>query len=129
MRSFALFPLLAPALALAAPVAASQPRPIGQETVISYAGNGGLRDWQRGGAISDTLYVRDRTEQWYEVRLTSRCRLYGPLDTLSYTTDSNGTFDRFSRISVSSTPGQICGVASIRTSLPPQGHQGRRPKI
>lgn len=116
------------ALALATPVAAKQPLPIGQETVITYAGNGGLRDWQRGGTISDLLYVRDRTEQWYAVRLSGRCRFYGSLDTLSYTTDTNGTFDRFSRISVSSSPGQVCGVASIRTSLPPGGHQGRRPK-
>lgn len=116
------------ALALSTPLAARQPPAIGQETVISYAGNGGLRDWQRGGTISDLLYVRDRTDQWYAVRLSGRCHFYGSLDTLSYTTDVNGTFDRFSRISVSSSPGQVCGVTSIRTSLPPKEHQGRRPK-
>ena len=115
--------------ALVATTAAAAPRrPLGQETVIAFASNGGLRDWQRGGSKSDLLYVRDRTEQWYEVRLTAKCLFYGPLDTLSYTTDPSGTFDRFSRIAVSRTPGQVCGVASIRTSLPPEGHQGRRPK-
>ena len=115
------------ALAFAAP-AAADPRPIGTETVITFAGGGGLRDWQRGGVESDTLFVRDRTEQWYRVTLTGPCRFDRPQDTLSYTTDTAGTFDRFSQIRVARYPEQLCGVKSIRTSLPPAGRQGRRPK-
>lgn len=117
--------LFIPLLALAAP-ATAQPRPVGTETVIPFAASGNLREWQRGGAQSDVLYVRDRTEQWYRVTLTGPCRLDQPLDTLSYTTDASGTFDRFSTIRVARFPQQTCGVQSIRTSLPPEGHQGKR---
>ena len=119
-------PLIALA-AIAAPAVAQHHR-IGQETVIPFAAGGNLREWQRGGAQSDTLFVRDRTEQWYRVTLTGPCRFDRPLDTLSYTTDPTGTFDRFSRIRVARYPEQLCGVKSIQFSLPPAGHQGRRPK-
>ena len=123
-----ILPLL-PLLALATPVIASQVRPVGTETIIPFAGNGGLREWQRGGSQSDVLFVRDRTEQWYKVTLTGPCRFDRPLDTLSYTTDPGGNFDRFSQIRVARYPQQVCGVQSIVTSLPPKGHQGRRPKV
>lgn len=119
--------LLLPLLALAASALARQ-APIGTETVIPFASGGNLREWQRGGPQSDVLYVRDRTEQWYKVTLTGPCRFDRPQDTLSYTTDPTGTFDRFSQIRVARYPQQLCGVRSIRTSLPPEGHQGRRPK-
>lgn len=115
-------------LALAAPAVAAQHRPIGTETTIAFAGNGGLRDWERGGVKSDILYVRDRTEQWYEVKLSGPCRFDLSTDTLLYSTDSNGIFDRFSTVRVASLPYQTCGVKSIVTSLPPRGHQGYRPK-
>lgn len=117
--------MLLPLLALAS---AADREPIGKETVIRFAGGGNLREWQRGGPVSDVLYVRDRTERWYKVTLTGPCRFDRPLDTLSYTTDPTGTFDRFSRIRVARFPDQSCGVKSIRTSLPPEGHQGHRPK-
>lgn len=119
--------MLLPLLALAS-AAAADSEPIGKETVIRFAGGGNLREWQRGGPKSDVLYVRDRTERWYKVTLTGPCRFDRPLDTLSYTTDPTGTFDRFSRIRVARFPDQSCGVKSIRISLPPEGHQGHRPK-
>ena len=95
--------------------------------IIPFAAGGNLREWQRGAPKSDTLYVRDRTEQWYRITLSGPCRFDRALDTLSYTTDPAGTFDRFSRLRVASYPQQSCGVKSIVTSLPPKGHQGRRP--
>ncbi len=119
-------PLLA-LLALAAPAAAEQ-KPIGTETIIPFA-TGNLRDWQRGAPQSDVVYVRDRTEQWYEVTLTGPCRFDRALDTLTYTTDAAGNFDRFSNIRVARYPQQLCGVKSVRTSLPPAGHQGKRPRV
>lgn len=119
--------LLLPLLALTTP-AVADPRPVGTETVISFAGGGNLREWQRGAPGSDDLYVRDRTEQWYKVTLTGHCRLDRTLDTLTYTTDPNGTFDRFSTLRVARYPQQTCGVKSIRTSLPPAGRPGHRPK-
>ena len=114
-------------LALAAP-APADPRPLGVETTIAFASNGGLRDWARDPAQRDLLYVRDRTEHWYQVRLTGDCGANFSLDTLGYTTNNLGAFDLFSRISFLRQPNVVCGVKSIRTSLPPAGHQGRRPR-
>lgn len=109
------------------PTAAGQP--YGSETVITFAGGGALREWQRGPNGAGHLFVKNRTEQWYRVELTGPCRLDRPLDTLSYTTDSNGVFDRFSRIRIAHLPGQLCGVRSIRRSTPPPSRVGtvRRP--
>ena len=42
-------------LALASPVVAKDPRPIGVETVIPFAGGGNLREWQRGGVRSNGI--------------------------------------------------------------------------
>lgn len=107
--------------------AAPADRPVGRETTIEFASNGGLRDWQRGPAGSDIVYVRDRTERWYQVTLTGPCARYATQDALVYTTDNNGTFDTFSRVSVPrQMPGAVCGVTSIKTSLPPPGQPGAR---
>jgi hypothetical protein len=112
------------ALALAATQAPAPPPPAtGRETIITQAGGGALREWKRG-EVPGVLYVRDRTEHWYRVRLTGPCRMDRPLDTLTYTTDPNGNFDRFSRIRLLRYPDTSCGVASIMTSAPPPGRQG-----
>jgi len=126
-----LFSLLALAQAAAAPVPVPTDlppgTPIGPETVITFASNGNLREWTRGPNGAGILYVRDRTQRWYQVTLTGPCRLDRPLDTLSYTTDPNGTFDRFSRLRVARLPNQNCGVRTIRESTPPTGYPQTRP--
>lgn len=104
---------------LATPAFAADP--LGKETVITNAGNGGLRNWQAGPARSGVLYVRDRTDRWYQVTLTGPCTTDTALDTLTYTTDPTGTFDRFSRVRVARYPNRICGVRSIKTSSAPKG--------
>ena len=113
---------LATALA-AAPVMAADPA-TGRETVITFAANGGLRHWTPGAPGSGIVYVRDRTERWYQIRLTGPCVQDRALDTLTYTTDNAGTFDRFSRVSVARYPGRVCGVTSIRASAAPPGEPG-----
>ena len=117
---------LAIAAALVAAPALAADRLLDPETTITFAGNGGLRDWQPGPPDSGIVYVRDRTQRWYRVTLTGPCVRDRALDTLTYTTNTNGTFDRFSRVSVRRYPDQVCGVASIRTSLPPPGQPGAR---
>lgn len=99
-------------------------RAIGRETVIDYASNGGLRDWQAGPPNMNVVYVRDRTLRWYRVELTGPRVKDRALGTLTYTTDANGTFDRFSSVSAQRFPNQVCGVRSIKTSLPPKGQPG-----
>ena len=112
-------------LALLAAAADVPPRPAaGKETFISFASNGGLRDWQ-AGPDRNIIYVRDRQEQWYRVALTGPCATY-PLDTLTYTTDDNGTFDTFSTLRFARYPLTTCGVTSIRASTPPPGRPGAR---
>ena len=103
--------------AIASPVAAKwQP---GVETKITFASNGGLRDWEPGPPNSGIVYVRDRAEHWYQVTLSGPCVRDRALDRLTYTTDNTGTFDRFSRVKVGRFPDQVCGVEGIKTSLPP----------
>jgi hypothetical protein len=114
-----LLSLLAAQASLATPANLPPGTPFGEETIIQQAAGGALRDWRRGPAGSDTLYVRDRTERWYQVTLTGPCEMRRPLDTLSYTTDSVGNFDRFSRLRVAYIPQQNCGVKGIRRSTPP----------
>ena len=109
---------------VASPTFAAEP--LGKETVITNVGNGGLRDWQAGPPRSGVLYVRDRTNRWYRVTLTGPCITDRALDTLTYTTDSTGAFDRFSRINVARYPKRVCGVRSIQTSLPPKGQPPAR---
>ncbi|HEX8553550.1 MAG TPA: hypothetical protein VF695_02480 [Sphingomonas sp.] len=113
--------LLSALLAAQAPTALPPGTPYGKPTIIRMAAGGNLRDWRRGPEGSDTLYVRDRTERWYQVTLTGPCEFQRPLDTLSYTTDPVGNFDRFSRLRVAFLPQQSCGVKSIRRSTPPAG--------
>lgn len=96
----------------------------GPETVITQASGGSLREWQRGPNKAGYLFVKNRTEQWYRVELTGPCQLDIPLDSLSYTTDVNGTFDRFSTLRVGRLPNQTCGIRSIRKSTPPAGRVG-----
>jgi len=108
------------AAAIQAPVPLPAGTPFGPETVIRQVGGGGLRNWRPAPGRKDVLYVRDRTERWYQVTLTGPCEsLQRNLDTLSYTTDPVGNFDRFSRLRLASIPQQNCGVAGIRRSTPP----------
>ncbi|MCM8731869.1 hypothetical protein ACFO8O_12950 [Hephaestia sp. GCM10023244] len=114
---------VAAASALAAPTPAE--RKIGVETRITFASGGGIRNWQAGPPESGILYMQDRTLKWYKVTLSGPCieTRVGPM-TVVYTTDSTGTFDTFSRLTFPDYPGRVCGVKSIRTSLPPAGQPG-----
>ena len=114
------------ALALAASPGTPQGPPplLGPETTIQYASGGGLRDWQPGPPHSGIVYVRDRRLHWYQVTLTGPCVTDSALDSLHYTTDAIGQFDRFSRITVGRYPERTCGVTSIRASAPPPGQPG-----
>jgi len=107
---------------------AADHRPIGKTTTIPFAAGGGLRNWQVGAPGTNIVYVQDRRSQWYRVQLTGPCAESGDPGTLTYTTDTNGTFDRFSHVSAPRTsPDGSCGVVSIESSLPPRGQPGHKP--
>ncbi|TPG13477.1 hypothetical protein EAH87_17305 [Sphingomonas koreensis] len=106
-------------------VAADRHRPIGKETTIAFASNGGIRNWEAGPPKSKILYVQDRRLDWYRVELSGPCldRNRGDM-TINYTTDAIGAFDRFSTLTFPNAGYTVCGVKSIQTSLPPPGQPG-----
>jgi len=124
-----LIPALTVALATAsfaaAASAAQHHRPIGKETTIPFASNGGIRNWDAGPPNSGVIYVQDRRLDWYQVQMSGPCiqSKGGPL-TVVYTTDNSGAFDTFSKLTFPDYAGRTCGVKSITTSLPPPGQPG-----
>ena len=105
--------------------AAQHQRPIGKETTIAFASNGGIRNWEAGPPKSGIIYVQDRRLDWYRVEMSGPCieSKGGPL-TVVYTTDNGGAFDTFSRLTFPDYGHRTCGVKSITTSLPPPGQPG-----
>ena len=111
-------------LALTAASPALAQIPLGTETTIPYAANGGIRNMQAEGSGSNIIYLQDRTQRWYKVVLSGPCLPDRTLDAISFKTDSNGTFDRFSQIRSLKNPERTCGVTSIVGSAPPEGQPG-----
>lgn len=117
--------LLSAALLLgsgAASAAPEQPTKIGTKEVgISYAANGGIRDWhaedERG------IYLRDRAGRWYYARFSHPCFNLPSLQSLVFSTDpATGRFDHFSTVGT----GQLsCDVASVVRSEPPAAKGGK----
>jgi hypothetical protein len=105
--------------------AAQHQRQIGKETAIPFASNGGIRNWQAGPPKSGIIYVQDRRLDWYRVEMSGPCieTKGGPM-TVLYTTDNNGRFDTFSKLTFPDYADRTCGVKSITTSLPPSGQPG-----
>jgi hypothetical protein len=117
MNRYALALAAIAAASVAVPAAAQKP-PIGQETVIPFAANGGIRNFTRGES-ADIVYLQSRTNDWYRVTLTGPCLAADTLDTLLYSTDASGTLDRFSQLRSRRFPNQTCGVRTIVRSEPP----------
>lgn len=61
------------ATAATTPSAAKVPvkRPLGAETVITFAGNGGIRNYEPGQP--GVVFLQDRQLRWYRVQLTGDC--------------------------------------------------------
>lgn len=115
--------LLLIALAAASP---AQTQPVApKETVIHFAANGGISNIQPGPPRSNLVYLQDRRLQWYRVTLTDPCLPDRTLQTVTFTTDVSGTFDRFSRIGSLRFLGRVCGVTSIVESPAPPGQPKR----
>tara|TARA_B100000678_G_scaffold220820_1_gene188156 strand:- start:696 stop:1097 length:402 start_codon:yes stop_codon:yes gene_type:complete len=113
---------LALALAFSAPAQAAPVVPVADrpQVTISFAGNGGLRNWTKGDDDS-SLYVQDRTLRWYYVGLSGPCLRNVATNSIGYTTDPNGQLDQFSNVFDLTRPEQRCRVTSIvRTAKPPQ---------
>ena len=119
--------LLALAGLVTAGAATAQPqRPAVRSVSIPFAANGGLRDWQLDKADPASLFVRDRTNRWYHVKLSGPCPRYRSLDTMVYTTNPTGNFDTFSRVSFPGSGNIRCGVQFIERSAPPPQVKSRR---
>ena len=127
MRIIPLIALISAGAATTAGCAANmqQQRPIGVETTIAYAANGGIRNWEAGPPDSGILYVQDRNLKWYKVEMSGPCieTRAGPM-TVLYTTNATGRLDTFSELSFPDYPGRTCGIKRITTSLPPPSQPG-----
>jgi hypothetical protein len=131
MRIIPLIALLAAGAAVAttagcaATTQQQQQRPLGVETSIPYAANGGIRNWEAGPPDSGILYVQDRNLDWYKVEMSGPCieTRAGPM-TVHYTTSATGRLDTFSELSFPDYPGRTCGIKRITTSLPPPSQPG-----
>src|SRR3546814_17274858 len=84
-----------------------------------------IRNWQAGPPRSGILYMQDRSFQWYEVTMSGPCieSHAGPVAVV-YTTDNNGTLDRFSNVTFPAFGTQSCGVQRNKTSHPPPRQPG-----
>lgn len=111
----------------ASPAAAQQKaighKEIGVETSIPFADHGGIRNWTNGPFGTNTLYVQDRRQLWYQVELSGPCANDSFL-TIAYETGATGHFDRFSRLWSTRDPQMRCSVLSVKTALPPEGQPG-----
>ena len=108
--------------AQAAPTAA--PTVSAEETTIPFAAGGGIRNFEAGPAGSNIVYLQSRTLRWYRVTLSGPCLPDRTLQTLTFRTDVNGTFDRFSQIGSTRYPNRVCAVNSVVRSDPPPGQPG-----
>ena len=120
---FALGSALLAAPLLASPYLQHLPGVSDRETVIPY---GDIRQSVRGHG--DVLFVRDRDNQWYRLKLTAGCT--------TNVTDVNTLFfnhhgasqqvDRFTTISIPEEA-RTCAIESIRASLAPPTVNSRSP--
>jgi hypothetical protein len=118
---------IAPMFAGAAQAQSRQPR-LGEETVIDFAANGGITDWERDRSDRNAVFVRDRRNRWYRVTLSGPCLADFPSNnTMGYRTDPTGRFDRFSTVWSLRFPQQRCAVSSVKTSLAPPSRKSRKP--
>ena len=99
------------AQAMAAPAHAPAPA----QASIAFVNHGGIRDWRAVG--SDTLFVQDRSRNWYRADLMGPCLDLPFAQTIGFETRGIDTFDRFSTVRVR---GQRCAVQSlVRSDAPP----------
>jgi hypothetical protein len=113
--------LLAAPLA-AAPAHTTLPGVSDEETTISH---GGIREWERGHG--DVLFVRDSADHWYRLQLNQGC-LKGPmqLDQLVVENGNSTRIDRFTKIRIPKDL-RLCGITSIRASVPPPQVDSKSP--
>ncbi|HEY2677367.1 MAG TPA: DUF6491 family protein [Steroidobacteraceae bacterium] len=86
------------------------------EAQIPFANKGGIIDWQ----VVDmkTVLLKDRGGRWYKATLLGTCfDLPTATNRLSFQSNPNGTFDKFSSILVGDQ--QRCQLASLVESAAP----------
>jgi len=113
MKAFLL--ALAAASALAAPLSASPaPAPRPDEVSIPFVRFGGIWNFEARG--EDTLYIQDRSRNWYKAELFGPCTGLDFAQRIGVDTRFGTSFDRFSTILVD---GRRCPLQSVTRSGPP----------
>jgi hypothetical protein len=120
---FALGSALLAAPLLASPYVQHLPGVSDRETVIPY---GDVRQSVRGHG--DVLFVRDRDNQWYRLKLTAGCTInVTDVNTLIFNHHGGSQqVDRFTTILIPEEA-RSCAIESIRESLAPPQINSRSP--
>jgi hypothetical protein len=87
-----------------------------KEASIPFANRDGIIDWQV--VDTKTVLLKDRGGRWYKATLFGTCfNLPSTTNRLSFQSNPNGTFDKFSTIIVADQ--QRCQLASLVESAAP----------
>ncbi len=106
----------------AASASADEREPVyGKPAAISFAANGGIRDWH--AEDDSSVYIRDRTGRWYLATLSGPCPGLLTSQAVSFKTDAMGRFDRFGAIRADFID---CAVDKLVTSPAPAAKGGPR---
>jgi hypothetical protein len=86
-----------------------------EEVQIAFAGQ---NIWKWQVLDNNTLLIQDRGRRWYKATLWGNCISLPFAQTISFVSNPNGTFDRFSSIRFG---GQRCPLRSlVATTAPPK---------
>jgi len=120
MRSFGTLAACGAICLLGACMAAPAQGPlVGGNAYIPDAARGGIAEYHVEN--ESTVYLRDRTNRWYRVELTSNCPGLRFNPTIQFSTDPIGNFDSNSYIT---TREARCAVRSIDLSPAPAAKGG-----
>ena len=112
---------LCAAAALAVPASAAPPAKAEPQARIPFANHHGIYDWR---VVNDhELLIQSEGGSWYKATLMGSCFNLPFAERIGFTTNPDGSFDRFSSILVRD---QRCPVTSLVASAAPSGKPGPR---
>ena len=112
---------LCAAAALAVPASAAPPAKAEPQARIPFANHHGIYDWR---VVNDhELLIQSEGGSWYKATPMGSCFNLPFAERIGFTTNPDGSFDRFSSILVRD---QRCPVTSLVASAAPSGKPGPR---
>jgi hypothetical protein len=99
---------------------AQAPAPVGEETYIPFADNGGIRGWSYDKA-TQTILIEGRGKKWYRASFLGSCRELNFEHQIGFKSDPLGRVDRFSEIYLTGAGSinRTCQFKSLVRAEPP----------